>query len=79
VEKAIDHYQQVMAIAREIGDRKDEGRTLGNLGNAYRNLGQVEKARTMLAQSLSIFEEIQSPSAELARKLLAELDAGGGQ
>jgi len=33
----------------------------------------VEKAREYLAASLSIFEEIKSPSAELVRKWLAEL------
>jgi len=33
----------------------------------------------MLQQSLAIFEEIQSPSAELVRKWMAELDKGGGQ
>ena len=58
---------------------RGEGSQLGNLGLAYRHLGQVEKARPMLAQSLAIFEEIQSPSAELVRKWLAELDADGGQ
>jgi hypothetical protein len=34
----------------------------------------VEKAKRYLEQSLAIFEEIKSPNAELARRLLAELD-----
>ena len=79
MEKAIDHHQQALAILREIGDRRAEGSNLGNLGIAYHALGQVEKARPMLTQSLAIFEDIQSPTAELVRKWLAELDADGGQ
>ena len=32
------------SIAHEIGDRRSQGTQLGNLGNAYRALGQVEQA-----------------------------------
>jgi tetratricopeptide (TPR) repeat protein len=31
-EKAIEHYNQALAISREIGDRQGEGNRLGNLG-----------------------------------------------
>jgi tetratricopeptide (TPR) repeat protein len=34
VEKAIEQYEQALAIAREIGDRQSEGSWLGNLGSA---------------------------------------------
>ena len=46
VEQAIQVliYQQALAIAQEIGDRRGEGTWLGNLGIAYANLGQVEQA-----------------------------------
>ena len=73
VERAIEHYDQALAIAREIGDRRGEGHFLGNLGNAYSALGQVERARDYLQQALVIFQEIKSPYADLARKQLAEL------
>ena len=76
VEKAIDHYQQALAISREIGDRRGEGNHLGNLGVAYSDLGQVEKARAMLAQSLAIFEEIQSPSAERVQEIAGRAGCG---
>ena len=38
-ERAIGFYEQALAIAREIGDRRGEVAELGNLGNAYAVLG----------------------------------------
>jgi tetratricopeptide (TPR) repeat protein len=34
IEKAIDYYEQALAIDREIGDRSGEGIDLGNLAEA---------------------------------------------
>ena len=45
-------------IAREIGDRRGEGNALGNLGIAYADLGQVEKAIGYYEQRLVIAREI---------------------
>jgi tetratricopeptide (TPR) repeat protein len=58
MEKAIEHYEQALVIAREIGDRRGEGADLGNLGNAYRALGQVDKASEYYEQALVIFCDI---------------------
>ncbi|MGD9216231.1 MAG: tetratricopeptide repeat protein, partial [Desulfobacteraceae bacterium] len=71
------HYNQALAISREIGDRLGEGSALGNLGIAYDSLGQYDKAIEHYNQSLLIFEKIKSPNAEKVRKMLAELKAGG--
>ncbi|MHC5614602.1 MAG: tetratricopeptide repeat protein, partial [Nostoc sp.] len=38
-QRAIEFYQQSLEISREIGDRNGEGKSLGNLGNAYNYLG----------------------------------------
>jgi len=78
VQPAIDCYQQALAIAREIGDRSNEGNQLGNLGLAHWQLGQVEPARECLEQALVIFEEIKSPRAEWAQAQLARLAGGRG-
>ncbi|MBN1934142.1 MAG: tetratricopeptide repeat protein, partial [Anaerolineae bacterium] len=67
------HYQAALTIAREIGDRRGEGSDLGNLGNAYRNLGQVEKAIECMSQAAEIFDEIKSPNAALVRGWLEKL------
>ena len=37
---AIEHYEQTLTICHKIGERQGEGATLGNLGNAYANLGE---------------------------------------
>ena len=70
---AVEHYQQALAIAREIGDLRGEGNSLGNLGMTYRNLGQVKKAIECTEKAFAIFKEIKSPNAERAKKELARL------
>ena len=60
MEKAIGFYEQHLAIAREIGDRRGEGNALGNLGTAYAALGQVERAIDLLEQALRIGREIKT-------------------
>jgi len=56
--KAIEHYQQSLDIAREIGDRGGEGNSLGNLGGCYYSLGDYPKAIEHHQQSLDISREI---------------------
>ena len=56
-----------MAISREIGHRQDEGNRLGNLGLAYRALGQNVTARKYLQDALNILEEIKSPNVDFFR------------
>ena len=63
-EQAIDHYQQSLTIAREIGDRQGEGKALNNLGNAYNNLGQYEQAIDHHQQCLTIAREIGNRRGE---------------
>jgi tetratricopeptide (TPR) repeat protein len=42
--RAIECYQQDLAITRDIGDRRGEGRGLGNLGLAHHLLGDYPRA-----------------------------------
>jgi tetratricopeptide (TPR) repeat protein len=44
--------------ARAAGNRRGEGVHLGNLGNAYRNLGEVRRAIEYYEQALAISREI---------------------
>ena len=55
--KAIEYYEQDLAIAREIGYRRGEGQTLGNLGSAYGDLGETRKAIDYYEQRLAIARE----------------------
>ncbi len=52
--EALQSWQQALEIYREIGNRYGEGSSLNNLGIAYRNLGQYQKAIEYHQQSLAI-------------------------
>jgi tetratricopeptide (TPR) repeat protein len=78
-ERAIEHLQQALAIACEIGDRRGEGTVLGSLGIVYRDQGQVERAIEYYEQALAIDREIgdrRNEGALLGRLGLAYADMG---
>ncbi len=62
--KAIDYYEQSLAISREIGDRSGEGGSLNNLGLTYRSLGEYRKAIEYHEQSLNISREMGNRLSE---------------
>ena len=64
VRRAIDFYEEALAISREIGDRRAEGAALGNLGNANADLGEVRRAIEYLEQALAISREIGDRRSE---------------
>ena len=63
-QKAIEFYQQSLAITREIGDRGGEAYFYGNLGAVYQSLGEYEKAIEFHQQSLAIKREIGDRGGE---------------
>jgi tetratricopeptide (TPR) repeat protein len=71
---AIEHFKKALETARRAGDPYSEANSLGNLGLAYRDLGQIDQAREYLQQSLAIFDRVNSPSADLVRDWLFELE-----
>jgi tetratricopeptide (TPR) repeat protein len=76
VEKAIEHYEQALAISREIREasahgspewtdaHQGEANHLGNLGFAYYSLGQMERAIAYSEQALDISHEIREASTK---------------
>ena len=56
--EALETFQTVLVIAREIGERQGEGATLNNIGEVYRNLGQYPKALEYYQQALAILKQI---------------------
>ncbi len=70
--KAIEFYEQCLVIAREIGDRRSEGNALFNMGLALYDLKEKDRAIHLVKQALEIYEAIESPHAEKARKKLKE-------
>ena len=61
---ALESWQGALTIYREIGDRQDEGATLGNMGIAYDSLGDYEKAIVFHNQSLAIERELRNRLGE---------------
>jgi tetratricopeptide (TPR) repeat protein len=57
-QEAVQSWEAALKIYREIGVRQGEAESLGNLGNAYNNLGQYQKAIEYHQQALAIFKEI---------------------
>ena len=56
--KSLEYTEKALKVARDIGNRKNEGASLGNLGNTYSALGQVERAIEYYKQALAISKEI---------------------
>jgi tetratricopeptide (TPR) repeat protein len=56
--RAIEYGEQALEIAREIGNRWDEGAAIGNLGIAYNVLGDTRRAIEYYEQGLEIAREI---------------------
>ncbi|HYG63413.1 MAG TPA: tetratricopeptide repeat protein [Thermoanaerobaculia bacterium] len=53
----IQWLESALAAARQLGDRSAEGRHLGNLGIAYKNLGDARRATDHYEQVLQIARE----------------------
>ena len=71
--RAIESYEQALAIAREIGDRRGEGNRLANLGLLVKGQGDLARARQLWEQALEIYEAIEDPNAKRVRGCLDEL------
>ena len=61
---ALNSWQQALQIYRALKNRYGEGRALGNLGVAYRSLGDYAKAIEYTQQYLAIAREIKDRLGE---------------
>ncbi len=77
--KALDAQTQSLALARNVGDRLSEGRTLIPMGDLYLLLGEKEKARDALTRALELARAAGDPVGEAAalRRVGRLLAAGG--
>ena len=53
-DEAIQCLERAVVIAREIGDKRNEGIFLGNLGDVFVNINEWEQARVNLQQGIDI-------------------------
>jgi tetratricopeptide (TPR) repeat protein len=61
--RAIEFYEKAKEIAIEIGDKRDEGNCLGNLGSAYFTLGEYQRATSYYKEQRSDYARSVSPVA----------------
>ena len=64
VREQIRWLEQAMSAARKLNDKWSEGNHLGNLGYAYRNLGEGRKAIEYHEQALKVMQDIGNKRAE---------------
>jgi tetratricopeptide (TPR) repeat protein len=64
VERAIEYYEQALAIAKEIGDRRGEGNWLNNLGLVFKDLKKYDLALACYLLARKIRREIRDPKIE---------------
>jgi len=62
--RAIDLYEQALAIDRETGNREGETAALGGLANSYGDLGQFTRAIGLYEQALAIDRETGNRRSE---------------
>ncbi|HEY9881365.1 MAG TPA: tetratricopeptide repeat protein [Leptolyngbyaceae cyanobacterium] len=62
--KALNYYQQSLAIHQAISDRSGEGGSLNNIGFIYDSLGDYFKALDYYQRSLAISQAISDRSGE---------------
>jgi tetratricopeptide (TPR) repeat protein len=71
---ALNHYRQAQAIFRDIGDRLTEALVLTQLGQAQKDLRQVDAARQCWQLALRMFEDLGDTRAEQVRSQLRGLN-----
>ena len=52
--RALEHYEQFLALSRKAGDAEREGNALGNMGNAHLSSGRADLAIRFYEQRLAI-------------------------
>ena len=66
-QNAKEYHEKALAIAIEIGDRRGEGTTYGNLGNVFYSLGECQNAKEYHEKALAIAIEIGDRRGEGTR------------
>lgn len=60
------HLEAALAIHREVGNRRDEGYALGNLGLLHAGQGRWPEARQNFEQALAAHREVGNRRHEAA-------------
>jgi tetratricopeptide (TPR) repeat protein len=79
LQQAISHYQQALAIYREIGDPTGQAAALTSLGDAQLAAGQPEAARRSWQQALAAASSVPSADIQPIEARLAKLGEAAGR
>jgi len=63
-QEALRYYEQALRIRKELGDQKNEGTALNNLGDVYGDLGQWQEALGYYEQALRIHRDVGNRGEE---------------
>jgi CHAT domain-containing protein len=66
--KALEYYQQALAIAREVGNRADEGQNLRGIGSAIYNQAQYAKNQAQYTKALEFYEQALMIAREVGNR-----------
>jgi len=66
--QAYDQHTRALAIARDIGAAPEEARALDGIGQSHIQDGNLSEGTAHLRLALTIYQRINSPSAERVRK-----------
>jgi len=62
--QALEYHTQDLTIAKEVGNRAEEGRAYANLGNVYQSQGDFSKAIQYSTQHLAFAKEVGDRAGE---------------
>ncbi|MCK4385343.1 MAG: tetratricopeptide repeat protein, partial [candidate division Zixibacteria bacterium] len=63
-DKALQYYEKSLQIFEDLGDRKNEGVTLNNIGEIYRGWGKYNEALEYYRMDLKITQELEDRQGE---------------
>jgi tetratricopeptide (TPR) repeat protein/class 3 adenylate cyclase len=64
IHEAIAHYDECLALRRQLNDRAGEAAALGNLGDAWQRMSEWKRARRYSRQALAIRREVGDRGGE---------------
>lgn len=73
-EEALNHYEKLLAICIEIGDRAGEAETRWSMALLYGEFGWLNKAFAMFRKAIEIEKDIDHPKFEEHKKYLEKLE-----
>lgn len=68
VQSAVNCFEQSLAISRATGDRLGEAKTMFIFANAMHRWGHIDPALFYVERAIDIFEELESPLADMVRR-----------